>query len=458
LETDSETVNTDDPDVGSGDGPLKAFPEAQGYGAETVGGRGGEVLFVTTLDDGEQQGTLRWALSQEYPRTIVFRVAGNIHLDSDLVVSGPEQGYVTVAGQTAPGDGITITGGRFVLYNTEQVILRYFRVRLGESGEVGGDDAVVGFGVQDMIADHLSVSWGADEAFSVTANDSNAAGNITVQRSLLAEMHPDHPTGSVMGSGGAFHGDRVGNYSIHHNLYAHISHRFPNVGGNGRFEVVNNWVYNWNARLLRTTHAPRLSHIANVYTIGPRLGDRDVTDRLNKHHPDSYGTAAIYTARNIILPDVATDPASNNWGMWQVFTKDTPLDAKYRSDSPHPFDGRHPIAIDTPTEARASIAADVGANARLDETGAWVRRLDHLDAEYIADAENRTGPATYRGPDEWQLPALEPGTPYPDADADGMADPWEAAHGLSTASANDAADRDGDGYTNLEEFLNGTTP
>lgn len=212
---------------------LKAFPTAEGYGKFTVGGRGGDVYEVTNLND-SGEGSLRHAVEAEGPRTVVFRVSGTIDLKKKLTIRNP---YITIAGQTAPGDGICIK--RYPLsIAADEVIIRYIRVRLGnESG--GSDDALSCRGRKNIILDHVSASWSIDETMSVYH-----CKNVTIQWCMITEslFGSNHVKGSH-GFGGIWGSDLS---TYHHNLIAHHSSRNPRwASGGGRNDYRNNIVYNW---------------------------------------------------------------------------------------------------------------------------------------------------------------------------------------------------------------------
>ncbi len=277
------------------DGVARAFPGAEGGGMYTTGGRGGKVLHVTSLEDTETEGTLRWAVNQKGARTIVFDVAGIITLKSPLNI---KYGDLTIAGQTAPGDGICLKG-RATQISADNVIIRFIRFRLGdEDPNAGdGDDTVYGRYHNNIILDHCSMSWSIDECASFYANS-----NMTMQWCCLAESmkNSSHAKGSH-GYGGIWGGENV---SFHHNILAHHDSRNPrfdhphiyedhnNPAHRGVIDYRNNVVYDWGANNsyggegYGAGKGTGINMVANYYKPGPSSSDR-------KYFLDSYG---VYTS------------------------------------------------------------------------------------------------------------------------------------------------------------------
>ena len=245
-----------------------AFPRAEGYGRFAIGGRGGQVIEVSNLQDAGP-GSLRSAIDAEGPRTIVFRVGGTIQLQSKLVVRNP---YVTIAGETAPGDGICVRGYTFGCMGTHDVIMRHLRIRVGD--EAGETMDGTGFASSDhTIFDHCSISWSIDEAVS-----SRSAKNITLQRCIIAEAlnvanHRKYQAGKGHSFAGSISGD-IG--SFHHNLVAHCAGRNWSLAGGldrgghyaGRLDIRNNVIYNWESRT-NDGGAKAVNLVNNLYLPGP---------------------------------------------------------------------------------------------------------------------------------------------------------------------------------------------
>lgn len=436
-----------------------AFPTAEGYGKYTVGGRGGVVYEVTNLND-SGEGSLRAAVEAEGPRTVVFRVSGTIDLKKPLRIRHP---YITIAGQTAPGDGICIK--RYPLsIDADEVIIRYIRVRLGnESGR--SDDAIASRYHKNIILDHVSVSWSIDEALSVYHCE-----NVTIQWCMITEslFNSNHVKGSH-GFGGIW----GSNYSTyHHNLIAHHSSRNPRwAPGSGYNDYRNNVIYNWgyNSSYGGEKHQngnPKFSDITvnmvnNYYKPGPATQSGAVSYRLvNPGYRSAEDYGLWYVADNVV---VGNDKVSaDNWNGGVQMKNWEEMLPKIRLDKP--WDAMK-INEETAEEAYESV---------LKGAGCVLPRRDAVDMRIIEEVRN--GNAIYEGvsykvqkrvidtsipcgmidsqEDVGGWPELK-SLPAPvDSDHDGMSDEWEKKNGLNP---HDASDRNGvakNGYTNLENYLN----
>jgi hypothetical protein len=439
------------------DTPL-AFPGAEGYGKYTVGGRGGVVLEVTNLND-TGAGSLRAAIQAKGPRTIVFRVSGTIVLNSDLKIANP---YVTIAGQTAPGDGICLRKYPLVV-NAGQVIIRYMKMRLGD--ESGGEsDALWGRWQSNVIVDHCSTSWSQDETLSMYWYDS-----LTVQWCLISESlyNSTHPKGAH-GYGGIWGG---ANSSYHHNLLAHHSSRNPRfASGSGNTDFRNNVIYNWGfnsaygGEARDTTWAsPRstINMVANYYKPGPATKSGVVYRIINpstRNGLADYGSWFI--ADNVVVgyPNATAD----NW-TYGVQGPSASDKTQIRSNVPFTY---VPSTQQTAEEAYQLV---------LSQAGAIRPRRDSVDLRIVREVES--GTATYEGstyrvnqgfPTSAPItgiidsqtnvggwPVLNSVAPPIDTDHDGMPDAWETAHGLNPSDPADRNTLGEGGYTNLEVYLNG---
>ena len=420
-----------------------AFPGAEGYGRFARGGSGGRVIEVTNLDD-SGPGALRAAVDAVGPRIVVFRVGGTIRLKSKLVIRNP---YITIAGQTAPGDGICVRGYTFGCLGTHDVVIRHVRIRVGDEAGVTMDGT--GFASTDhAIMDHCSVSWSIDEGVS-----SRSAGNITVQRCIVAEAlniagHEKYEAGK----GHSFAGSISGNIgSFHHNLLAHCAGRNWSLAGGltrggkfaGYLDLRNNVVYNWRHR---TTDGgvKALNFVNNYYLPGPATQVFHLLkpDAGKPDDPQQY-----YLAGNVMVGRPQYD--ADNWAGAVV---DPKLLSQIRLEEP--FCESH-VVTQTAEEAYASVMADVGAN--------WPR-LDAVDRRILNDVLTRQATVTgSRGKlpgiidsqaDVGGWPELAGGEAPPDADHDGMPDTWETAHGSDPRNPADSSQIGASGYTRLEEYLN----
>lgn len=439
---------------------IPAFPGAWGGGMFTTGGRGGAVIEVTNLSD-SGPGSLRAAVESSGARIVVFRVAGIIHLMSALDIDHPD---ITVAGQSAPGDGICIAGDS-VNINTRNVILRHLRVRRGRPEGGQGSDNIGGNPEGHVIVDHCSTSWGMDENLSLYRYmKSQPEGrrvkmptrNVTVQYSISSEAlnARNHAFGGTWGGVDS---------TFHHNLFACNTGRNPSIGMGGEFDYRNNVIYNWRHRTMDGgDETSMINVINNYYKPGPAANAnmRSVIARIeqrNQYSPgrrwergDWYPTAERrpgkwYVAGNIFegFPDIT----ANNWkgmrGPENVARVNTA------------FEG-WPVNQETAAEAFGSVLAKAGAT---------LPRRDAVDRRVIESVRtNRviTEKGIVNDPKEvggYPEYSFSPDEVPRDGDRDGMPDAWEKTYGLNPDDAADGRkDSDRDGYTNVEEYLNGTDP
>jgi pectate lyase len=413
-------------------GPLPAFPGAEGFGANTPGGRGGKTIFVHNLND-SGPGSLREAVNAKGPRTVVFRISGIITLKSPLNITEP---FLTIAGQTAPGDGICIRGNE-VSIRTHDVIVRYMRFRPGDISEGEPDGLNVVDSSHDVIIDHCSATWSIDEDLSPSGN----IHNVTVQWSLIAEglnnsIHHKGPHGYgslVRASGGV---------TLHHNLWAHNTQRNPRLGDNyGKppfplFDVRNNVMYDYSLACSGWTgdHL-QANYIGNYIRPGPSsttkqniialLDTADVTYYLEGNVVDGHPQ---WTKDNALLFTGQRPPAP----------------ARFKLAN-KPFE-TPPVHTTTAEEALADV---------LEEVGATLPHRDSVDGRIVSEVKARTGSII---DSQWEVggwPEYHSARPPWDRDSDGIPDGWERAHGLNPENAADASTLDAQtGYTNLEIYLN----
>ena len=418
-----------------------AFPGVEGFGKYTVGGRGGRVIEVTNLNDGGP-GSFRAAVMASGPRTVVFRVSGTIALESEIKI---RHGYLTIAGQTAPGDGICLKNYQFN-FDAPQIIIRYLRFRPGD--EKGKEQD--GFGGQGdhVVIDHCSASWGVDETFSI-----NKASNLTVQWCLVSESLTKslHKKGSH-GYGGLWGGPGG---SWHHNILAHHSSRNPRASGNaasGLMDYRNNVIYNWGFNSAYGGELWPRNWINNYYKSGPAT-DEKVRSRIFLQK-DPRGK--MYAAGNFVagFPAITVD----NWKGGIDFAPDgEATEQTLRAHEPFLV---APVTTHSAEAAYAPVLAQAGASLVRDA-------VDRRVIEEIRTGTARFG-ATYKGGGKGLIDSQKDVGGWPelrslpapvDSDHDGMPDAWEKAHGLNPEDSADGARaaKPGD-YTNLEFYLNSLIP
>lgn len=405
-----------------------AFPGAEGFGATATGGRGGEVYEVTNLDD-SGPGSLRDGLSRG-DRTIIFRVSGTINLQSRLDVKGPN---VTIAGQTAPGDGICLRGRELMISDTRNVIVRFLRLRPGDE-QRHEHDALSIRNSRDVIIDHCSMSWSTDSLNDVT----HGSGAVTVQWCILAEplnrsVHEKGAHGYGTGWGGHAGAGRGSSY--HHNLIAHCESRAPRIGylkgTRGLVDVRNNVIYNTGGGGAYGAEDCDFNYIANYYRPGPSTVRKDRI--FDFWADDSRG----FIAGNVVegFDAVTADNRAGlafSGGSTPACLVDKPFDVA-------------PVRTESAAEALASVLAGAGATRP---------RRDAVDLRILADVRNRTGRIINSQSDVGGWPELKSTAAPADSDRDGMPDAWEESRGLDPRDPADGARPAPDGYTHLEHYLN----
>jgi pectate lyase len=442
---------------------IPAFPGAEGGGKFSFGGRGGKVFVVTSLED-SGPGTLREALESAGPRIVVFNVAGIINLKNRIVVRAP---YLTIAGQTAPGDGVCVAGNTVEL-EAHDIVVRYMRFRRGAMDVGDRNDGLGGNPVGNIIVDHCSCSWGFDENISMYRHMYSPPDgskdlklptcNITIQWTISSEALDtfNHAFGGTWGGR---------NDTFHHDLFASNTGRNCSMGLGGDFNYVNNVVFNWRHRTVDGgDDTSKVNLINNYFKPGPitnasaPIGHRLIKadSRRGKNIAPQFGH--FYVTGNIV--DGNETVTKDNWaGGVQLADEGDKLNSdksvdeflkEIRVDQPFPM---APITIQSAQDAYESVLADAGAT---------LPKRDPVDVRVIEEV--RTGKPTYEKgiiTDPKQVGGYPTynGTPVADADKDGMPDTWEAKYGLNPNDASDAAkDLSGDGYTNIEKYLNGLDP
>jgi hypothetical protein len=423
---------------------LPVFPGAEGFGTRTRAGRGGQVTTVTSLAD-SGPGTLRAALQDASPKTIVFRVGGIIELKSLLFVAHP---FVTIAGQTAPGDGIVLKDFGIVVM-TNDVLIQSIRVRPGNKGATTRPDnnkaiAILGpngdaKGAYNVVVDHVSASWGEDETITTWFG----AHDVTVSWSIASEAldsnrHPKGPHSSGVLIGHA--SDRV---SIHHSLLAHNRFRNPLFTAGGTHEFVNNVVYDWGQ--LVTEIVDNASTSVNIIGNWYRPGPSSKTPYEILINPSGRNLVPkVYVTGNAKFGET-TAPA-DDWARVQFGWNGNGAPARFHASAP--VRGAV-VSVSPATEAMALV---------LDGAGAIAPHRDAVDRRVVADVRNGSG-SVISSPDQvGGYPVFDRGVVPVDSDGDGIPDEWERRNGLNPANPSDGnADR-GDGYTNLETYLHSLMP
>jgi len=413
-----------------------AFPGALGFGAKVTGGRGGRVLKVTNLE-ASGPGSLQEALNQNEPRIIVFAVSGVIEADPIEIPYGD----VTIAGQSAPGAGITIRGRLYGAYSGDvgNIIIRHIRIRPVYDGSAGEQYDGVQFSLNHhFIFDHVSVSGGVDETV-----DLYSSHDATIQWSTIeSSANEGHPEGEH--NYGLINGPYGGSITVHHNLFAHHRSRAPAIA-NGPAEVINNLVYNVRHAFVHNNPASGpFEFMGNTFRTGN-------DDELFPFYFDdeSYGAASsleyfiddnwLEGSNSPCTEGELTDP-------WTQCDADLGLPAAHRASARHDFtDAENSyVAIDPDSAADA-------AQAVLERAGAFPR--DVITRRSVEETRMGTGSWGARIPPDL-MEGLVPGTPPADADDDGMADAWETAHDLDPANGDDHATMLTSGYTAIETYLN----
>jgi pectin methylesterase-like acyl-CoA thioesterase len=411
--------------------PLAAFPGAEGAGANAKGGRGGDVYHVINLND-TGEGSLRYGISSATgPRTIVFDVAGTIYLTTRLNIN---KSFLTIAGQTAPGDGVTVAGHSAVVTGNN-VVIRYLRFRMGDINcPAVQDDALWVDKTSDVIIDHVSASWSVDETLSVTESD-----RVSVQWSFITESMKNschvkgaHGYGSLIRYG-------AGQVTYHHNLYAHHDSRNPRVGDDIGLDFVNNIIYDWGAEATYSGPAdegsPRINYVGNYLVAGPMTASSKL-----RAFSSGGATTQIYQSNNLLDGDKdgTRDGVNNEWSMFiGSYVKREPARFEFAQVNTHDAATAYELVLKT--------------------AGSSLKR-DSVDERVAGEVRSETGRHINSQNDVGGYPTLNPGPALNDADDDGIPDQWETTHGLNPTDPSDGPAVAAGGYTNLELYLNDLVP
>lgn len=431
---------------------LPAFPGAEGFGRVAKGGRGGDVYHVTTLADAGA-GSLREGIkTAKGPRTIVFEVAGTIQLKSALLM---DKSFVTIAGQTTPGEGITLRDYSFQMKKVTDVVVRYVRFRLGDEnkpvGAKGGDDTVVTDDIDRVIFDHCSLSWAIDGT-----HDLRRSGNFTLQWCILSEALNRSLHGKGAHAMAASYRELSGDVTLHHNLISTCRDRHPTLGSAKEpprriVDFRNNVIYNWSASGTANFADHFINCVNNVWRPGPMT---DVTRQP--------------IAMKGSLPDLAKGHMSGNvFEGREDFTRDNyaALDFKRWLVASNPKSGYkyggtvQDWRTDVPAELGAALPPTQPAGEAMElvlaRAGASLSR-DAVDARVVENVRMRKGKVFDSQMEVGGWPVLKARPAPVDTDRDGMPDAWELAHGLDPKNPVDGPKvaAGAPGYTNLEVYLN----
>ena len=448
---------------------VPAFPGAEGGGKYVTGGRGGMVIHVTTLEDERDKttgkpaaGTLRKALQMDGTRTVVFDVAGTINLKSQLEITG---GNLTIAGQSAPGDGICIAGYPVVV-KASNVIIRFLRFRMGDQNKVEGDALTI-TEHKNIIVDHCSFSWSTDECVSVYGNTDFTLQYCFITESLRRSVHVkgNHGYGGIWGGT---------NVTFHHNLLAHhdsrnprFDHDFVNTKCAGPIDYVNNVIFNWGGNSAyggegtnKGAGGRHINMVNNYYKYGPATSKKSRIVNPTTRDADNCGKS----------PGGTVEPGKFYIIGNYVYGSSTVTNDNWQGVDPDESSKKEQCrATSRWTEGLTALQNEQSAEAAYETVLTKAGCSLHRDAVDIRIAEEvREGKFTYKGSngsdkglidspeDVGGYPVLDPGEALKDSDMDGMPDEWEDANGLDKKASSDAKlfslDKN---YTNLEVYLNG---
>ncbi|MBO5188679.1 MAG: polysaccharide lyase [Alistipes sp.] len=460
---------------------IPAFPGAEGGGMYTPGGRGGKVMVVTSLAD-RGPGTLREACETGGARIVVFAVSGVIRLEAPINIRAP---YLTIAGQTAPGDGICVTGASFLI-DTHDVIIRHMRFRRGQTDVAFRDDALGGQAVGNIMIDHVSASWGLDENMSIYRHVYNRQAdgkglklptvNISIQNSIFSECLDmyNHAFGATIGGH---------NSTFARNVFACNISRNCSVGMNGSFNFINNTVFNWwNRTVDGGDNTSYMNVINNNYKPGPITPEgKPIAWRIvkveNGRSPEGrgqFGRAYVSGNKTWGNAEVTADNwkggvqagdqfvTEENEQLWKMVHMEKPFEMApvtiLPTDEAYDFVMKHAgasfpkrDAVDTRMMKQVKTGKIFYAKDAKEHQPLYVKRrlpADSYKRGIITDPQQVGGLPTYKS-------VVGP----VDSDKDGMPDQWEEKYGLNPNDASDAnGDLSGDGYTNIEKYINGIDP
>ena len=429
-----------------------AFPNAEGFGRFASGGRGGDVYMVTNLND-SGPGSLREGFrSANGPRTVVFGVSGTIQLRSKLLL---DLSNITIAGQTAPGDGIALRDYTFQIKQATNVIVRYLRLRLGDQnkpkGARGGDDTLNTEDIDQIIVDHCSLSWAIDGT-----HDLRRGGNFTMQWSIISEALNNSLHNKGSHAMAASYRSPTAGISLHHNLYSTCRDRHPTLGSASEppqfiIDFRNNVIYNWSAGGTANFCDHFINCINNLWRPGPMTDSARLPIAIKGGLPDmakGHMEGNVFEGRDDLTGDNYAALDFHRWLHEGSNYKFRGTVADWKADK------AANLGADAPRTQSAAEAAEMV----LAQAGASLHR-DAADQRVIDCVRKRQGKVIDSQQETGGWPALRSLRLAVDSDCDGMPDKWEKAHGLNPDDSSDRNGvRDAGGYTNLEKYLNSLCP
>ncbi|MBI5353863.1 MAG: hypothetical protein HZB50_14565 [Chloroflexi bacterium] len=440
---------------------LPAFPGAEGFGTSTPGGRHGRIIFVTNLNDTtdvnslDYVGSLRWALEHTWPmdsadpysqrRMIIFKVGGVISLVDRLILTNP---FVTIAGQTAPGEGITLKGSGMIIA-THDVIVRGVRVRVGDQGQptccldgINISTTHASSDVYNIVVDHSSVSWSIDENISTWIDPKRpfTAHDITIQWSIISEglhnsIHLDegatetdpHSMGAILGQDGT-------NMTVHHNLFAHNWARNPRISGIINSEIINNVIYGWGNAAVEINSDKNITHILNNYFKADLNSSHEEIVLSDHMHLESW----VYIDNNLTYDFRDSERLIKS----RIKVSETfKIARKYLFDSSN-------VTMNSPE----TVYEDV-----LNFAGVTYPVRDLIDQRIVDEVRTGTGNIIDSQDQVGAWPNYQTVYSTQDTDDDGIPNEWELAHGLDPNFSGDAGSfsfRAPSGYSWIEEYIN----
>ena len=448
---------------------LKAFPTAFGAGAYAKGFRGGEVIHVTSLEDdyrNVKKGTWRWAITREYPRIIIFDVSGEIELSGRIVLNN-KKSNVYVAGQTSP-NGIMIRGYSHYWSGPSNVVIRHVKFYGDPTLKIAPNDPssarrpLIQFvSPSNVIVDHCDFVFNENEAMNFWSSESIVAGGATMQNCIIGEGD----TGVLMG-GDECNTTLGGEYSAIQNLFVHVSHRHPNFTANVKGESINNVVYNSRSRLSRVSCTAQANFYGNYYKAGSATYF-SVDDRINLVRDDDGANVYVDETYWSFMSGVVESASDSHTDIFNAAHSGTnkaknsqpPLDS-WSLSSPVNLSGMRPNIMSS-LEAHDYVLKNSGAGEYLNSNGSTEIIFDTKQEQYKGDVYNETNTNGLGSDYGFDMGIYDPpminqtsrAMDY-DTDADGMPDKWEIANGLNPDVDDSSGDIDGDGYTNIEEFIN----